>query len=274
MRKTTTRQLGAALSLLIMFGFTFGAAAQSGGRKGLSLPAHAQEIEPGVYYLGRVKDYMGRDIDGVAFVHSRKLAAKPGGAGGGHTTSDPCYAFLYSGVHWKTPENYVVSPTIAGAPDGALFLDEISVALDNWEAAAGTQIFGSGMVGDVDLDLIGNGINGVNEVTFAPIDIPDFPGVIGITYVWGVFNGSRASRELTEWDIVLDNVDYTWSATGEKGKMDFWNVFAHESGHAAGMAHPSDTCADETMYRYISYGETKKRTLNAGDTAGIAALYK
>jgi hypothetical protein len=38
--------------------------------------------------------------------------------------------------------------------------------------------------------------------------------------------------------------------------------------------HPSDTCTEETMYRFIGMPETKKQTLEAGDLAGIAELYR
>jgi hypothetical protein len=40
------------------------------------------------------------------------------------------------------------------------------------------------------------------------------------------------------------------------------------------MAHPSDGCVDETMYRFADTGETKKRDLHTGDIAGIQELYK
>jgi hypothetical protein len=39
------------------------------------------------------------------------------------------------------------------------------------------------------------------------------------------------------------------------------------------MGHPTDTCVNETMYRFASEGETKKIDLNAGDIAGINDLY-
>ena len=48
---------------------------------------------------------------------------------------------------------------------------------------------------------------------------------------------------------------------------------AHEFGHSAGMDHPDDSCTEETMYAFSDEGETKKRTLNAGDIAGINKLY-
>jgi len=55
--------------------------------------------------------------------------------------------------------------------------------------------------------------------------------------------------------------------------MDFENIATHELGHAAGMGHPSDSCTEETMYRFADFGEIKKQTLEAGDIAGIKALY-
>jgi len=237
--------------------------------KGYSLPPNAQEIEPGVYYIGLVHDHGGRNIDGIAFVHPRNFQAKPGGLAGAGKPNK-CYTFLASGARWKTVENFVVSTTIANGPNGNTYLDQIGYALDNWEAAAGTTIFGTGTVGSVDFDLIGSAINDVNEVTFGPIADP---GVIAVTFVWGVFGGPVVGRELVEWDMILDDADFTWSSSGEAGKMDFWNIFAHESGHAAGLGHPSNSCTDETMYAYAGLGETKKRTLNAGDVAGISALY-
>ena len=56
--------------------------------------------------------------------------------------------------------------------------------------------------------------------------------------------------------------------------MDYQNIATHEFGHGAGMSHPSDSCTEETMYRFAQSGETKKKTLNAGDIDGIKSLYK
>jgi hypothetical protein len=94
-----------------------------------------------------------------------------------------------------------------------------------------------------------------------------------VTNVWGYFRGPPRTREIIEWDMILDDVDFGWSTSGDAGKMDVWNIVAHEVGHALGMGHPESSCAEETMYAYASNGETKKRTLNAGDEAGIAKLY-
>lgn len=103
----------------------------------------------------------------------------------------------------------------------------------------------------------------------------DSSGAIAVTIVWGYFSGPPRFRELIEWDVVFDNVDYTFGdATLDSSVMDFLNIATHEFGHAAGMGHPESTCTEETMYAYSDFGETKKRDLNAGDIAGVVALYK
>ena len=115
-----------------------------------------------------------------------------------------------------------------------------------------------------------SGPDGNNEVYFSDVSES---GVIAYTTVWGIFGGSPKQRKLVEWDMVFDQNDFNWSTAGEAGKMDFENIATHELGHAVGMGHPSDSCAEETMYRFAAYGETKKRDLNSGDITGVRKLY-
>ena len=66
----------------------------------------------------------------------------------------------------------------------------------------------------------------------------------------------------------------SWLPTGEASKFDVQNVTAHELGHALGLNHPSGpTCGEQTMWASAGAGETKKRTLEAGDKAGALSLY-
>ena len=91
--------------------------------------------------------------------------------------------------------------------------------------------------------------------------------------MWGVFNGPPFARELVEWDQVYDDMDFDWSSSGEADKMDFENIASHELGHTVGLGHPDDSCTQETMFRFAGLGETNKRTLEAGDIAGVSDLY-
>ncbi|TSC73000.1 MAG: peptidase M10A and M12B matrixin and adamalysin [Parcubacteria group bacterium Gr01-1014_38] len=76
-------------------------------------------------------------------------------------------------------------------------------------------------------------------------------------------------------NLLQDSVDFDFGDATVSGTavMDFLNVAVHEVGHAGGMAHPSDSCTEESMYRFVSFGETKKRDLHTGDIAGIQSLY-
>ena len=59
--------------------------------------------------------------------------------------------------------------------------------------------------------------------------------------------------------------------------MDVANIVTHELGHAAGLGHTPNDCADKpedhTMYASARLNETKKRDLYQGDIDGIHALY-
>jgi hypothetical protein len=81
-----------------------------------------------------------------------------------------------------------------------------------------------------------------------------------------------------EWDQVYNDADYDWSADCDADscstKMDFPNIAIHELGHSVGLDDLYDSgCSEATMYGYADYGETNKRTLEAGDIAGVSNLY-
>lgn len=237
----------------------------------VTIPEHAVEVADGVFDLGQTTDNKGRAVQGYAFVHYKNEHAHRGTYAknnGGVTSS--CYAFLAKGARWKTTESYLFDPTNSRGIDPLTLRDRLAVSAESWDAQVAFDVFGNEAEGAVDASAIYT-LNGKNEVLFADVASQ---GAIAVTIVWGIFYGSPSSRELVEWDMVFDDVDFDWSTAGEANKMDFWNIAAHEIGHAAGMGHPNDGCTEETMYRYANYGETKKRDLNAGDIAGIKALYK
>jgi len=233
-----------------------------------------------VVYLGTQKAPDGKVLEGYMFKHPRKKKARPtnkpgkGGKGG----SD-CYAFITgSAIKWKVAENYLIDPTNSSGLDASFVTSKIQEAVFAWDNETGSTIFGGEVFGAVDRASIGNSANGQNEWVF---DTIDDPGVIAVTIVWGIFSGPPRNRELREWDMVFDDVDFDWgdagptneNALGNTAIMDFLNILVHEFGHAAGLGHPEDTCTEESMFRFAEEGETKKRTLFAGDIAGIKKLY-
>ncbi len=251
----------------------------------VSIPAHAVEVAPGVFSLGVAVDN-GRLVEGYAvFVkpgtecgngicepgeNARKC---PEDCAGGEDPEEPdtssCYTFLSKGAKWKTLEPYLVDATNTRGIDITFVTSNFAMDIGKWETSAGVNILGdeiTGIVDGADLESPDN----KNEVYFADVE---YEGAIAIAIVWGIFGGPPPFRELVEWDMIFDDVDFDWGI-GETGKMDFESIATHELGHAVGLGDLYNTeCSEETMYGYASYGETKKRTLEAGDIRGVQELY-
>lgn len=209
----------------------------------------------------------------VTFIHYKKGHAKPpwaGGGGGGNDKSS-CYAFISSGAKWKSSEPYAINPTNSDGINASevVYANELGVAA--WEAHAG-DIFGDYYV-DYSAYYDDAYADGVNTVTFG---LYPNSGVIAVTNVWGYFSGPPKSREIVEFDLLYNDPYFVWgnADAGNGSVMDLRNIATHELGHAFGLADLYTTsCMEETMYGYSGEGETKKRTLEAGDIAGINKLY-
>lgn len=238
----------------------------------VTIPEDAVEIAPGIFSLGTTVDIDGAVLEGYAIVDYKKgYHHRPGHNGGGsNEATNSCFSFLSSGAKWKTLENYLVDPNNSVRLDQNFVRTNIAGDIQEWENAVGRNIFGPEVPGIVNRGSIGNSMNGQNEVIFGSIASP---GAIAVTYVWGIFSGPPSRRELREWDQIYDQIDFLWNNNGDPNAMDFENIAQHELGHSFGLGHPSDTCTEETMYRFASEGEIKKRDLNAGDISGIRRLY-
>ncbi|TKJ17131.1 hypothetical protein CEE44_01180 [Candidatus Woesearchaeota archaeon B3_Woes] len=255
----------------------------------IAIPSHAVEVAPGVFSLGKAIDH-GRVVEGYAFIDYKKGFGKQTGCnndgvcqgwedascadctgGGEEPTPDTssCYGFLAKGTKWRTIEPYIVNPVNTRGLDGIFVTSNFASDVGKWETAAGVEILGdetTGIVDGADLESPDN----KNEVYFADVG---YENAIAITIVWGIFGGPPPFRELVEWDMIFDDVDFDWGI-GEAGKMDFENIATHELGHSVGLGDLyTSECSEQTMYGYASYGETKKRTLEAGDIAGVQELY-
>jgi len=251
----------------------------------VSIPAHAVEVAPGIFYLGMAMDN-GRVVQGYAmFVkpgtvcgngicepgeNARKCPEDCADGDPEEPDTSSCYTFLAKGAKWKTVEPYIVDPVNTRGLEAGFVAGNLASDIAKWETAAGVDILGGEISGDVDgADL--ESPDNKNEVYFADIEQD---GVIAMAIVWGVFGGPPPFREIVEWDQIYDDVSFDWSASGEAGEMDFENIATHELGHSVGLGDLyNDECSEQTMYGYASYGETKKGTLETGDIAGVQELY-
>lgn len=257
------------------------------------LPSSVHKIAPDVFALGTT-ELNGRPVEGYAFVHYRQGHAKPGtvcgngvcepsenvnkcpeDCGGSEepsTDDSGCYTFLAKGAKWLQEEPYYVNADNSEGLTATFVADNLSLSIDKWESAAETTaVLGAGSLTTDILVADTEAPDEVNEVYFG--DIAE-EGAIGVTVIWGVFTGPPWARELVEWDMIFDQADFDWSSSGELAKMDFESIATHELGHAAGLGDLyEEACSEQTMFGYASNGETKKRTLEAGDIAGIQELY-
>jgi hypothetical protein len=265
----------------------------SKGKATVSIPEHAIEMVPGVFFLGTAIE-QGKLVEGYAIVDYKKGHAKPGTecgngicepsenvnkcpadcSGGEVPTDTTCYGFFAKSLRWRTVEPWVMNPAnIRGLDETQLFLHFANDIL-TWETEAGTDILGDGVMTTDALEADMTEPDDQNEVYFDDIEEP---GVIAMTVVWGIFRGPPASRNIISWDHVYDDVNYDWSneAEGVPLKMDFDNIVTHELGHSIGLLDMYDSaCLDVTMYGRAGYEETNKRSLEAADITGVKELYK
>jgi matrixin len=96
---------------------------------------------------------------------------------------------------------------------------------------------------------------------------------IAVTYTWQWSNGEIESDTVFNtrlpWFIATSEGDGCAESTA---RYDLANIATHEFGHTYGLGHAANG-RWETMYPYGFTGETLKRSLAAGDTAGIRSLY-
>lgn len=238
------------------------------------LPDNVTEVAPHIFALGTARDVDGTLVEGYAIVHPKHEGERSARGSGPKPGGTTCYAFLASGAKWKTVEPYLFNPANTDGFDGATAASQLTTAIAQWESQVSTDILGTGTMTSNTLTAETTAPDGQNEVFFGPISDPN---TIAVTTVWGNFGGAPQNRRLVEWDMVFNDTNYTWGdvlASSNTALMDFENIATHELGHAVGLGHPSDACTEETMYRYATYGETKKRDLNTGDIQGIKKLYQ
>ena len=248
----------------------------------VTIPAHAVAVAPGVFDLG-IAVVNGEAIQGYMFIDFKpgfghKPKHTPGGKGGGDK-GPKCFALFAKGARWKITEPYLLNPANADGMSGAFVASSISTALETWDAEVAFDIFGPGTITTDTLVADTVAPDGKNEVYLGAIE---GTGSIAVAIVWGIFSGPPPGRKLVEWDVVFDDAEFRFgdagptseTSLGDTSIMDLLNIATHEAGHTAGLGHPDDSCTEETMYRFAGFGETKKRTLHAGDIAGITDLYK
>lgn len=182
---------------------------------------------------------------------------------------------------WKLPAGglaYQVNPAVPRGLDSAAALAAIQAAAASWDNSTTATLFSYGGT----TSMKAGKLDGVNAVSFGGAP----GGSIAVAYMW--FTDSTRTV-LREADMSLAN-GFRWSANGtltedpnlatddclgETDRMDVRDIATHEFGHWVGVKHtPTDNAYNHrTMYPFASYKELFKRSLAAGDVAGVPAKY-
>ena len=179
------------------------------------------------------------------------------------------YKLIRKGLKWReTPVSYFINPENPQGLTEEFVAGAVFASAEEWDSHTGTELFNDVYVIDYEATFDWFFRDNRNEIVFG--DYP-WPGVVAVIHIWGIFRGPPEQREILEFDIMFDT-DYIWGdATLFEDVMDLQNVSTHEFGHGSGLDDVN--AEEETMYKYVEYGETKKRTLYLGDIAGIQELY-
>ena len=169
--------------------------------------------------------------------------------GGGVIELDAVSCSAYTGPKWATPATtYVAGPNLP-----ATWAPVLQAAAQSWTGAGSKFGFTSSASSPHIISLGDLGAGSTLASTRSEYSV--------------------ATKQMVRFSMTFNN-RFTWTTTGETGKFDVQAIATHELGHALGLNHPPDTaCSEETMWASAGSGETKKRSLEAGDKTGVATLY-
>jgi hypothetical protein len=139
----------------------------------------------------------------------------------------------------------------------------VAYAADEWDDHTNAGLIAG--ISEVSIGSTSVDFDGINAVFFADLDT----NVIAMASFWY----SRATREILECDVCF-STDFNWGTDGAAAVMDVQNIATHELGHFFNLADIYDTTKDDlTMYGISWEGDTEKRSLAAGDIAGIQKVF-
>ena len=191
--------------------------------------------------------------------------AKPAGTPGARPSKDSG-SYSLTGASWKTvPISIEVDPI--SASENSVFFSAIVAAVEEWDSHTDANLANPVIMAQSQLYPDTDAPDYVNEIMFGDLSSTS---IIAQTSYW--YN--RYTGEMVDFNIVF-NTYFQWGdANSDSALMDIQNIATHEFGHGFGLADLyKPKLSALTMYGYASEGQIDKRTLEAGDIAGIQAIY-
>jgi hypothetical protein len=198
----------------------------------------------------------------ILTIKAETYDAKPSGVNNAKPVAE--YKLIYNNYKAEVPLDIVVYTTNSFGLSSDFVYSAIFEAANAWDLATSKQLINSITVNAGSGSVVYNDINAVFFGDYADSN------VIAVASIWS----NRFTRQIVECDIQF-NTDYTWGdATVDSAVMDLQNIATHELGHGFNLADIYDASKSYlTMYGYSGYGDVEKRTLAAGDIAGIQKIY-
>lgn len=200
----------------------------------------------------------------VRFVHE-SADGTPTTGSPATTAADAPYRLIDGGVRWHArPVEFVLATdTVPPALSTGRVQRATEDALDTWNAVSDTDtVFHPPRFSD-SLSGATHG-NGVNEVAWTD--------GLGDAIARATIRWNTARERLLEVDVELDTATaWTTRPDRDPDAFDVRSLLTHELGHNGLRDVHGDPA--QTMYHESAPGETRKRTLAAGDVAGWRRLY-
>jgi hypothetical protein len=174
------------------------------------------------------------------------------------------FRVTFSCMGGKAPGNKLIYKVNANTADCDGEEDSIKAAANTWNNTGSKFLFKYG--GATDKTSVSN--DSENTVIWVNEGYTDW-----LARTWTYFNTAQPNNIL-ESDTEL-NDHYNWStAVNPPGQYDTQEIATHEFGHAFGLLDLYGTeDSAKTMYGFCATGESRARTLEPDDIAGIRYLY-
>jgi hypothetical protein len=139
-------------------------------------------------------------------------------------------------------------------------MSAIQAAFQTWENDAGSYVdFTYG--GPTPLRRRNDGVNVVDFIDLSP------QTAYAVTEIW------QSGGIISECDMIF-NERYTFSTNLAPNTYDVQNLATHEAGHFLALENLYGAAdSEQTMWWDVAFQETKKRTLEWGDRAGVRYIY-